>query len=83
LSHNWAAPIPLPGEPNFLTLTENRYVPISGTSKTANCSYIEHWDAQLQNVRYAKPKAAAIFYGASMYRPDKTPNVITIRQNAD
>jgi hypothetical protein len=83
LSHNWAAPVPLPGEANFLTLTENRYVPISGSSKTANCSYLEHWDAQLRNVRYAKPKAAAIFYGGSMYRSDKTPNVITIRQNAD
>jgi hypothetical protein len=83
LSPNWAAPVPLPGEANFLTLTENRYVAISGSSKTANCSYLEHWDAQLQNVRYAKPKAAAIFYGASMYRSDKTPNVITIRQNAD
>jgi hypothetical protein len=26
LSPNWAAPIPLPGEPAFLTLTEFRYV---------------------------------------------------------
>jgi hypothetical protein len=83
LSPNWAAPVPLPGEPNFLTLTENRYVPIPDTTKTANCSYIEHWDAQLQKVRYARPKAAAIFYGASMYRPERSPNVITIRQNAD
>ena len=83
LSPNWAAPIPLPGEPNFLTLTENRYVPIGGSTKTANCSYIEHWDAQLQKIRYAKPKAAAVFYGASMYRPERTPAVITIRQNAD
>jgi hypothetical protein len=83
LSSNWAAPVPLPGEPNFLTLTENRYVPIAGAAKTANCSYIEHWDAQLQKIRYAKPNAAAIFYGASMYRPDKTPSVITVRQNAD
>lgn len=83
LSPNWAAPIPLPGESAFLTLTENRYVPIAGTTKTANCSYIEHWDAQLQKRRYAKPNAAAICYGASMYRPDKTPAVIVIRQNAD
>jgi hypothetical protein len=83
LSPNWAAPIPLPGESAFLTLTENRYVPIPGSTKTANCSYIEYWDAQLQKTRYAKPKTAAIFYGASMYRPEKTPNVITIRQNAD
>ena len=83
LSPNWAAPIPLPGESAFLTLTENRYVPIPSTSKTVNCSYIEHWDAQLQKIRYARPNAPAICYGASMYRPDKTPNVITIRQNAD
>jgi hypothetical protein len=83
LSSNWAAPVPLPGEAAFLTLTENRYVPIPGTTKTANCSYIERWDAQLQKVRYARPKAAAIFYGASVYRSDRTPAVITIRQNAD
>jgi hypothetical protein len=83
LSPNWAVPVPLPGESAFLTLTENRFVPISGSKKTANCSYIEHWDAQLQKVRYARPKEAAVFYGASMYRPERTPNVITIRQNAD
>ncbi len=83
LSPNWAAPVPLPGESTFLTLTENRYVPIGNSTKTANCSYIERWDAKLEKVRYANPKAAAIFYGASMYRPERTPNVITIRQNAD
>jgi hypothetical protein len=83
LSPNWAAPVPLPGESAFLTLTENRYLPIAGTTKTANCSYIERWDAQLQKTRYARPKAAAIFYGASVYRSERTPPVITIRQNAD
>jgi hypothetical protein len=83
LSPNWAAPVPLPGEAAFLILTENRYLPISGTTKTANCSYIERWDAQLQKIRYARPKAAAVFYGASIYRSDRTPPVITIRQNAD
>ena len=83
LSPNWAAPVPLPGEAAFLTLAENRYVPIPGSAKTANCSYLEHWDAQLQNIRYAKPKTAAKFIGASMYRPERTPPVITIRQNAD
>ena len=83
LSPNWAAPVPLPGEAAFVTLTENRYVPIPGSTKTANCSYIERWDAQLQKIRYTRPKAAAIFYGASIYRPDRTPPVITIRQNAD
>ena len=83
LSPNWAAPMPLPGESAFITLTENRYVSIPGSTKTANCSYIERWDAQLQKVRYARGKAAAICYGASIYRPDRTPAVITIRQNAD
>jgi hypothetical protein len=83
LSPNWAVPVPLPGESAFLTLTENRFVPISGSEKTANCSYVEHWDAQLQKVRYARPKSPAVFYGASMYRPERMPNVITIRQNAD
>lgn len=82
LSSNWAAPVPLPGEPGFLTLTENRYVPVPGSTKTANCSYLEFWDAQLQKIRYAKPKEAAIFYGASIYRSEKTPAVVTIRQNA-
>jgi hypothetical protein len=83
LSPNWAAPVPLPGESAFLTLTENRYLPVPGTTKTANCSYIERWDAQLQKIRYARAKAAAIFYGASVYRPERTPPVITIRQNGD
>jgi hypothetical protein len=83
LSLNWAAPVPLPGDSAFLTLTENRYVPIPGTTKTANCSYMERWDAQLQKIRYAQAKAAAVFYGASVYRPERTPPVITIRQNAD
>jgi hypothetical protein len=83
LSPNWAAPIPLSGESAFLTLTENRYVPIPGSTKTANCSYIEHWDAQLQKIRYARPNTAAICFGASMYRPDRTPTVITVRQNAE
>ena len=46
LSPNWATPIPLPGEAAFLTLTENRYVEIPGSSKTANCSYIERWGRQ-------------------------------------
>ena len=83
LSPNWAAPVPLPGQSAFLTLTENRYVPLPGTSKTANCSYIERWDAELKRIRYARPNSAAICDGASMYRSDHTPNVVTIRQTAD
>lgn len=83
LSPNWAAPIPLPGEAAFLTFTENRYVPIPGSKKTANCSYMEHWDEKLNKIRYAREKSAALCYGASMYRPDKDSHVITLRRGAD
>jgi hypothetical protein len=83
LSPNWAAPIPLPGEAAFLTFTENRYVPIPGSKKTANCSYMEHWDERLNKIRYAHEKSVALCYGASMYRPDKNPSVITMRRGAD
>ncbi|MEY2486682.1 MAG: hypothetical protein QOH39_2330 [Verrucomicrobiota bacterium] len=82
LSPNWATPIPLPGESGFLTFTENRYVPIAGSTKTANCSYTEHWDAKLNRVRYAREKAAALCYGASMYRAAGTPSTITIRRSS-
>lgn len=99
LSPNWATPIPLPGEAAFLTLTENRYVEIPGSTKTANCSYVERWGTNIKEtcyeehdppycegkpeVRYARKDSAAICYGASMYRPRKTPAVITIRNGAD
>jgi hypothetical protein len=83
LSPNWAAPIPLPGEAAFLTFTENRYVPIPASKKTANCSYMEHWDEKLNKIRYAREKSAALCYGASMYRPDKDPRVITLRRGTD
>jgi len=79
LSPNWATPIPLPGEPAFLTFTENRYVPIPASKKTANCSYIERWDEKLNHIRYAREKSAALCYGMSMYRPGLTPAVITSR----
>ncbi|HWB60777.1 MAG TPA: hypothetical protein VG733_14875 [Chthoniobacteraceae bacterium] len=77
LSQNWASPFPLSGEEAFLTLTETRYLPISGSKKTANCSYIERWDSALKKVRYGT-EAAAICYGASMYRPKMKPAVITV-----
>ncbi len=99
LSPNWATPIPLPGEPAFLTLTENRYVAIPGSTKTANCSYIERWGANIKmtcedqheppyckgepEVRYARKNSAATCYGASMYRPGKNPAVIIIRNGAE
>ena len=79
LSPNDAAPYPLPGEPAFLTLTENRYVPFGDGKRTANCSYVERWDSDLKVVRYANGKAAGNCYGASMYRPGKSPAVICIQ----
>jgi hypothetical protein len=83
LSPNWAAPIPLPGEPAFLTVTYTRYVSIPGTDKTANCSYLERWDSSLKKMRYAREGTAAVCYGASMYRPGKTPVTITVRKSGD
>src|SRR5213075_607363 len=83
LSPNWATPFPLPGEAAFLTLTENRYVPIPGSNKTANCSYIERWDDKLNHVRYARDKSAALCSGMSMYRPGLTPPIITLHGSAD
>ena len=83
LSPNWAAPIPLPGESAFLTMTYVRYVAIPGTEKTANCSYLERWDASLKKVRFAGENPAAVCYGASMYRSGKTPATITVRKSGD
>jgi hypothetical protein len=83
LSKNWAAPFPLPGDAAFLSMTYVRYVPIPGTKKTANCSFLERWDANLKQVRFAQNGTAAICYGASMYRPGKTPAVINIRRSGD
>jgi len=83
LSPNWATPFPLPGEAAFLTFTENRYVPIPGSNKTANCSYIERWDDKLNHVRYARDKSAALCSGMSMYRPGLTPPIITLHGSSD
>src|SRR5438874_4382935 len=83
LSPNWATPFPLPGEAAFLTLTENRYIPIPGSKKTANCSYMERWDDKLNHVRYAREKSTAVCYGMSMYRPGLSPPIITMRRTSD
>lgn len=82
LSTNWAAPFPLPGDAAFLTMTYVRYVPIGGTKKTANSSYLERWDSSLKKIRFSR-EGAAICYGASMYRPGKTPAVINIPRSGD
>lgn len=83
LSKNWAAPLPLPGEGAFLSMTYVRYVPIPGTKKTANCSYLERWDSDLNKLRFAREGTAAVCYGASIYRPGKTPATINIRRSGD
>lgn len=83
LSPNWATPIPLPGQAAFLTFTENRYVPIPNSKKTANCSYIERWDEKLNHIRYAREKSAALCYGMSMHRSWKNPATITMRRGSD
>ena len=83
LSPNWAAPIPLPGEAAFLTFTYNRYVPIAGSKMTANCTYFDRWDAALNKVRYAREGTAAICYGASVFRPGRTPATVNIRRDAN
>jgi hypothetical protein len=82
LSPNWAAPIPLSVEAAFLTFTENRYVPIADSKKTANCSYMERWDQKLNKIRYAREKSAALCYGMSMYRPRLAPAVISLRRSS-
>jgi hypothetical protein len=82
LSPNWAAPLPLAGESAFLTLTYQRYVPIPKTKKTANCCYMERWDEKFHKVRYAS-RNCVICYGASLYRPGKTPRVVTIRDGGE
>src|SRR3989440_2303021 len=83
LSPNWAAPFPLPGDGAFLSMTYNRYVPIPGSTKTANCSYLERWDSSLRKIRFAREGSAAVCYGASMYRPGKTPATVNIRRSGD
>ena len=83
LSPNWAAPFPLSGEGAFLSMTYNRYVPIPGSKKTANCSYLERWDSSLKKIRFAREGTAAVCYGASMYRPGKTPTTINLRRSGD
>jgi hypothetical protein len=83
LSPNWAAPFPVSGDGAFLTMTYNRYVPIPGSKKTANCSYLERWDGNLKKIRFAREGTAAICYGASMYRPAKTPPTVNIRRSGD
>jgi hypothetical protein len=81
LAANWATPFPLPGDRAFLTFTSARYLPIPGSKKTANCSFIERWNSTLKKVRYVKEGSAPICYGASLYRPGRTPAVVTMKSD--
>jgi len=83
LSPNWAAPFPLAGDGAVLSMTYNRYVPIPGSKKTANCSYLERWDSSLKKIRFAREGSAAVCYGASMFRTGKTPATINLRRSGD
>jgi hypothetical protein len=83
LSPNWAAPFPLSGDAAFLSMTYNRYVPIPGSKKTANCSYLELWDSSLKKIRFAREGSAAVCYGASMFRAGKNPVTINVRRSGD
>lgn len=78
LARNWAVPYPLPGEKAFLSNAEERYVPFGDGARTANCTYLDRWDAGLKRTRYARPGAAALCYGASLYRPGKSPTVLIV-----
>lgn len=79
VARHWATPVALPGEAAFLSDATERYVPFGDGTHTANCSYVDRWDSRLKRTRYAREGAAAINYGASMYRPGKTPAVIIVR----
>jgi hypothetical protein len=83
LSPNWAAPFPMQGDGAFLSMTYNRYIPIPGSTKTANCSYLERWDGALNKIRFAREGTASVCYGASMYRAGKTPATVNIRRSGD
>ncbi|PYJ47373.1 MAG: hypothetical protein DME50_03190 [Verrucomicrobia bacterium] len=43
----------------------------------------ERWDENLNRIRYAREKSAALCYGMSMYRPGLNPAAITMRRAAD
>lgn len=82
LCPNWADVFPLPHEAGFLTEAYPRYIPYGDGTHTANCNYIEHWDASLNKVRYARGADAAECYGASIYRPGMDPAVMIIHSDA-
>jgi hypothetical protein len=64
LSPNWATPIPIPNHAGFLTVSEERYLPLDD-GRIVNCSYLDYWNADLERVRFGRD-APARFYGATI-----------------
>ncbi len=77
----YAIPIPLAGESCFLSVASDRYQPIPNSAKTANISYLVRFDASLKGTPYVALRTAPEFYGASVYRPDKSPVAMKIGQD--
>jgi hypothetical protein len=76
-----ALPIPLTGESYFLAVSEKRYEPIPGSSHTANLSYLARFDASLRETPYVNAGSAPNFYGASLFRPGRTPVVMEVGED--
>jgi len=76
-----ATPIPLSGEPYFLARGTKRYEPIPGSGKTANISFLAIYDSSLKETPYVKLRTAPQFYGASIYRANKSPTVMKVSEN--
>jgi len=66
----------LPGIPWFAVMNDQRYLPFNGGS--VNCSYLDLWNANMERIRFAEPKAA-ICYGASVLTGGKEAHVISLR----
>lgn len=64
LSANPAIAIPHGTRSGFFCVSQDRYQPLPGTTKSVNCIYLDWWDAELKRTRFAK--AASLFGGASV-----------------
>jgi len=78
LSIDEAVVYPLRGDAAFLSVATTLFdvaIPHSDMHETSQ--YLERWNAHFHHVRYGT-EAAAWFYGASVYRPGRTPTIITV-----
>jgi hypothetical protein len=71
ISENPAIAIPHGARDGFFCVTQHRYQPLPGTTKTVNCLYLEWRDADLKRTRFAK--AISLFGGASIRVKDQPP----------